>query len=344
MKILHLRERIPWFGGHTGYEQLTGQVRSLQAVRTVTPRQGLLARYSGSAYARLHGRYGRGATSLSELEFRVQRRWQRPDASHVLYLENHFELLESWTDTRRDLVGTIHLPPAVWKPEQRRLLSRLGSALVLYRRDIPFFQQHLGRNRVQFIHHGADVEFFRPSPARISAPPRILYSGVYLRNEAMLARMVERLAAKHADLRFDLLVPVHHRRSPALAPLLRHPAVTWHAGLADGQLRDLYQQSYLMLLPLNDSGANTAVVEALASGLPLVTTDVGGIRDYAGGEIYPLVPNDDDDAMAALVEHYLSNPLWRHETGRRCREFAEQNMAWPLIARKHLEFYQSCCA
>ena len=341
MKILHLRERIPWFGGHSGYEQLTRQVRELQAVHTVSPREGRLARYSGSTYARLRGRYGRGAASLSELEFRLRRRWQRPDASHVLYLENHFELLETWTETRRDVMGTIHLPPAVWKPEQCRLLARLGSALVLYQRDIPFFEQHVGKGRVGFIHHGADVEFFKPAPARIADPPRILYGGVYLRNEPMLVRVLERLVKKTPDLRFDLLVPAHHRGSPALASLLPHPAVTWHAGLNDEQLRDLYQRSYLMLLPMNHSGANTAVVEALTSGLPVATTDVGGIRDYAGGEVFPVVANNDDDAMVALVEQYLANPLWRHETGRRCRAFVEQKMAWPLVAQKHLEFYQT---
>ena len=303
-----------------------------------------MARYSGSTYARLQGRYGRGAASLSELEFRLQRRLQRPAASHVLYLENHFELLESWTGSQRDLVGTIHLPPPVWKPEQCQLLSRLGSALVLYQRDISFFEQHVGKGRVHFIHHGADVAFFKPDPAKICNPPRILYSGVYLRNEPMLVRVLERLVKKLPDLRFDLLVPEHHQHSPALAPLLRHPAVTWHAGLNDEQLRELYQKSYLLLLPMNHSGVNTAVVEALTCGLPVVTTDVGGIRDYAGGEIFPVVPNDDDDAMVALVDQYLANPSLRSETARRCREFVEQKMSWPMVARKHLEFYQTLTA
>lgn len=340
VKLLHLRERIPWFGGHSGYEQVTRYVHELQPVHTVKPREGQLARYAGSTYARLHGRYGRGATSLSEFEFRVQRRLKQPTASHILYLENHFELLASWKTAQRDLAGTIHLPPAIWKPEQCQLLSRLGSALVLYQRDIPFFEQYVGKGRVHFIHHGADVEFFKPAAAKVSQPPRILYSGVYLRNEAMLVRVLEALVKKFPDVRFDLLVPVHHRNSPALAPLLQHPAVTWHAGLNDEQLRELYQKSYLMMLPMNQSGANTAVVEALTSGLPVVTTDIGGIRDYAGGDILPVVPNNDDDAMVSLVGQYLANPQLRNDTARRCREFVERNMAWPLVAQKHLEFYK----
>jgi glycosyltransferase involved in cell wall biosynthesis len=341
LNILHLRERIPWFGGHSGYEQLTRHVALRQPIRTVTPRNGAWARYLGSTYARLHGRYGRGAASLSELEFRVRRRWRKPDACHVLYLENHFELLASWDGFQRDMTGTIHLPPSVWKPGQCQLLSRLGSALVLYQRDLSFFERHVGKNRVHFIHHGADTDFFKPDPARLKTPPRILYGGVYLRNEPMLVRVLERLNKKHPELRFDLLVPQHHRSSPALTPLLHHPAVTWHAGLGDEQLRELYQQSYVMLLPMNDSGANTSIVEALTSGLPVVTTDVGGIRDYGGDEIMPVVPNNDDDAMVALVEQYLGNPGWRDDTARRCRQFAEQKMAWPLVAQKHMEFYQS---
>jgi len=341
VNILHLRERIPWFGSHSGYEQLTQHVHVRQPVRTIIPRPGQIARYLGSTYARLHGRYGRGATSLSELEFRWQRRWSRPQASHILYLENHFELLSTWKQSQRDLTGTIHLPPSVWKPEQCHLLSRLGAACVLYRRDFAFFEKHVGRHRVHFIHHGADTEFFKPDAAQLKSPPRLLYSGVYLRNEPMLVRVIERLLKKSPDLRFDLLVPQHHRHSPALAPLLSHPAVTWHAGLNDEQLRALYQQSYLMLLPMNDSGANTSIVEALSSGLPVVTTDVGGIRDYGGDDILPIVANNDDNAMVALVEQYLSNPGWRNNTARRCRQFAEKKMAWPQVAQRHLDLYRS---
>lgn len=344
MKVLYLRGKIPWFGGHSGYEQLTRHLPPQQKVQTVQPRDGQFARYFGSTYARLQGRYGRGATSLSELEFRWQRWLQRPAASHVLYLENHLELLPGTRKARRDLIGTIHLPPTIWKPEQCEQLSHLDSALVLYERDIQFFEKYVGKGRVRFIHHGADTDFFKSDAAKLQMPPRILYSGVYLRNEAMIVRMVERLAGKFPELRFDLLVPLHHRKSPALAPLLDHPAVTWHAGLNDEELRALYQRSYLMVLPMNHSGANTAVVEAVTSGLPIVTTDVGGIRDYGGGTIFEVVANDDDDAMMGLVEQYLSKPNWRDEISRKCRQFAETSLAWPLVAQKHLQAYRELTA
>ncbi|MGO8696317.1 MAG: glycosyltransferase family 4 protein [Limisphaerales bacterium] len=281
---------------------------------------------------------------MSELEFRFYRRFRRADASHILYLEGHFDLLNSWTNARKDLIGTVHLPAPVWKAEECKLLSRLNLALVLYQRDIPFFEQYLGKGRVQFVHHGVDTEFFKPDLPKLNAAPRILYSGVYLRNEAMLVRVIGQLIKIIPELHFDLLVPQHHRKSAPLAPLINHPAVTWHAGLTDGQLRDLYQKSYLMLLPMTDSGANTAVVEAVASGLPVVTTDVGGIRDYGGGDIFPVVANNDDGAMVALVEQYLANPKWRNGLGRRCRQFAEQTLAWPLIVQKHLEVYQQLIA
>jgi glycosyltransferase involved in cell wall biosynthesis len=95
-----------------------------------------------------------------------------------------------------------------------------------------------------------------------------------------------------------------------------------------------------VLLPMIDSGANTAVVEALACGTPLVTTDVGGIRDYGGGTLYPVVKNDDDDAMVDLIEQYLAKGTWRNEVALACRKFAVSELAWPLIAKRHLETYE----
>ena len=341
MDLLLLRDRIGWFGNHTGYEPLANYFLSAnQPMRIVNPRAGLVVRYAGSAYARLNGNPGQGSASLSELEFRIKRRLLSPAVSHVLYMEHHLYLLKSWIKAPKDFIGTVHLPPSTWDPARMAKLSRLRSAIILYQRDILFFEKQIGEGRVRFIHLGVDTEFFRPAPIISIGARRILYAGVYLRNEPMLVRSVMRLLVRDPDLKFDLLVPLHHRKSPALAPLLNHPAVTWHAGLDDEQLRTLYQQSYLMMLPMNDSGANTAVVEAISSGLPVVTTDVGGIRDYGGGSLFPVVANNDDDAMVDLISQYLDQPSWRYEVSCQCRNFAESTLNWPLIAQKHLQVYQ----
>jgi glycosyltransferase involved in cell wall biosynthesis len=115
----------------------------------------------------------------------------------------------------------------------------------------------------------------------------------------------------------------------------------WHQKLSDDGLRDLICSSKVLLLPMNDSGANTAIVESLACGTPIVTTDVGGIRDYGGGTVFPVVANNDDDAMVALMEKYLDGAGWRNEIGARGREFAVNALAWQIIAQQHLEAYET---
>jgi glycosyltransferase involved in cell wall biosynthesis len=159
-----------------------------------------------------------------------------------------------------------------------------------------------------------------------------------------VVRVVHQLLALRPEIRFDFLVPLHVRGISALKSLIGHPAITWHAGLSDEELRILYQQAYLLLLPMSASGATTAVVEGLASGLPIVTTNVGGIKDYGGGNIYALVANDDDNEMVALVEQYLSDWNLRAEMGRKCRLFAEAHLSWPAIAKEHVQAYRELVA
>jgi glycosyltransferase involved in cell wall biosynthesis len=128
-------------------------------------------------------------------------------------------------------------------------------------------------------------------------------------------------------------------------PALRQRAdVTWHCGLSDSQLRDLIVSAWIVLLPMNESGANNGVIEALACGTPVVTTDVGGVRDYGGGSVFPVVRNNDDEGMLHLVERYLNNRTWRNEVADRCRHFAVTRLAWPLVAREHLAVYEALAA
>jgi glycosyltransferase involved in cell wall biosynthesis len=340
-QVVFLASNVPWFGSHSGEMAMLPHLSRLTKLKTIIPKETFPRRCIGKLHSMFHGWPPRNQfISFAELHARMQYRNPENTILHLLRSEAHSHFLSVWERPPKTIVGTIHLPVALWPEDYRMAISRLSSAIVYFTSGIEKIGSLMAQPNVKFIHDGVDTDFFMPDLSKLQMPPRILFSGVYLRNESMLVRVVKHLTEKMPEVRFDLLVPQHHRKSPVLAPLLKHPAVTWHAGLNDEELRALYQRSYLMLLPMNDSGANTAVVEAFASGLPVITTDVGGIRDYGGGTIFPVVANDDDDAMIALIEEYLLKSGWRDEIGQKCRRFAEETLAWPLVARKHFQAYQ----
>jgi glycosyltransferase involved in cell wall biosynthesis len=235
-------------------------------------------------------------------------------------------------------IDTIHQPYPIWSNETLRQLSGLHHLLLLSSQDVANFKRHTGAE-IHFIRHGVDTVFFRPGEP--ATPPRFLYNGVHLRNVGMLLRVASEILKRHPDIVIDALVPAHRRVGEKFEKLLKLPNISWHDGLDDQQLLSLYQKAYLLLLPMSQSSANTAVVEALSCGLPIVTTDVGGVRDYGGGTAYPIVANDDDEAMMGLVGRYLDEPAFRKEIASASRQFAVEKLSWPVIAGEHKILYEN---
>jgi len=332
-------------GPHTGHETLFRDLALFTDVIEIRPKRNLFSRLLGKSIGLLK-RYGHRDQSCTcaELFFDLARR-KSNSIGHLSSVEAHFPYLHS--KSRRDprLCGTIHFPLHMSQEANRVTLQRLGAAICFWTRDFERFEKYVGKGRIHFIHHGVDAEFFAPAPEPApAAPPRVLVAGQFLRNFEMLQRVVRRLIELQPQLEYDFLIPEWARKREGLSELFQFPQIHWHAGLSEVQLRDRYRQSYIHLLPMKDSGANNAIVESLACGLPVITTDVGGIRDYGGGSTYPIVANDDDDAMIGLVEQYLSRPDWRNEIGASCRRFAEENLAWPLIAQRHFRVFQELAA
>ena len=339
--MLFLTSSIGGPGRFQGYRQLIGHLCHNGDCSVVTPKALLRERILGAAYCRLHGWPDRNSHAAAA-EFWFSRRFDKrrnERTAHILAGEYHLHFLDRWPKAPKELIYTLHFPPSRWNGEMRARLKRLSSAIVLYQKDIAFFEEHVGKGRVHFVRHGVNSDFFTPGETPGTTNLRLVFAGHYLRNTEMLFRVVTRLHTAHPQLRFDFLVPMPYRSSPGLESLLHHPAVQWHANLDDTQVREVFRSALLVLLPVNDSGANNAVVESLSCGTPLVTTDVGGIRDYGGDSIFPLVRNNDDDAMVALVERYLAEPAWRRSVGEASRRFAEEELSWNVVAREHAKAY-----
>lgn len=351
MKIYYLTDTWPWFGEHQCYGRLVHYIRQIEPhTKEVSIKHDLLHRIIGRTYSFVNGYLQRRDSVFAAAEYKFLRSCLKDivpsDIYHILFFDNHYPMFERWDKTLPNVIGTVHLPLGRKHPVlMEKNLRRLSSAITMYNEGVEYFEKYVGEGRVKFIHYGVDTDFFHPTSGRkfqAADPKYLFFTGHNGRNFAMLKRVAEKLLELKPDLHFDILMPRGYGRE--LECLTAHARITWHEGLSESEVRGLYQNSYLLLMPMNDSGVNTAIVEGMACGLPIVTTDIGGIRDYGGGSIYPVVKNDDDDAMIALVEQYLASPDWRDEIGRKCREFAEQKLAWPLVAQKHLEAYRELIA
>jgi glycosyltransferase involved in cell wall biosynthesis len=95
----------------------------------------------------------------------------------------------------------------------------------------------------------------------------------------------------------------------------------------------------------NVDGLPNALLEALASGRPVVASRVAGIPDVVrDGDSGLLVPEKDASALRSALERLSADPGERERLGRAARAFAEQHLSWAAAARTFEEAYAQAAA
>lgn len=152
----------------------------------------------------------------------------------------------------------------------------------------------------------------------------------------------------------DLLLEVFRQRLRGRAELVLvtrsavppEEGVVVHNDVAPNspKLRELFATCDVFTLPTRADCYSIVCMEALAAGMPLVATDVGGISDLVrNGETGYLVTVDDRDSIGDALEKLVENPARRAEMGRACREEAERRFDARRNARELFEFVRSRC-
>jgi glycosyltransferase involved in cell wall biosynthesis len=104
-----------------------------------------------------------------------------------------------------------------------------------------------------------------------------------------------------------------------------------------------YRSGDVFALSSEFDNSPNAVLEAMASGLPVVATDVGGVRGLigSGGAV---VRRGDAAALAAALERYLTDPIEARFAGLQNRRAAASEFSWPASARQLLAVYERAIA
>ena len=107
----------------------------------------------------------------------------------------------------------------------------------------------------------------------------------------------------------------------------------------------LLAASDLFVLPSLWEGLPMALLEGMATGLPVIATDVAGSRQVVvPGESGMLVPAGDPRALASAMTHLLDDDAERNRLGRAARERVEAEFSAARQAVRHAEAYEASLA
>ena len=189
--------------------------------------------------------------------------------------------------------------------------------------------------RPRLLPHGVDLDAFPATSPPASEPTQLLAVGRFVAKKGF-ATLLAAVARVERPLHLRLVGdgPLRAALVDDVRRLGLDARVTVEARRAHDSLPACYAAADVVVVPSvvdasgDRDGLPNVVLEAMASGRPVVASDVGaiatGVRDGVTGR---LVPPDDRDALAAAITELVDRPDLRRALGVRAREVAERDFA-----------------
>lgn len=197
--------------------------------------------------------------------------------------------------------------------------------------------------RADVIPNGVDTDYYKAKKVAKKVPPRVMYGVTnfeWLQNieavDELLKEVWPYIHKKMPDAKLWLVGRMIPQRFVELAHAREDIEIS--ESIADA--RDAYGSASLMVTPIRSSGGTRLkVLEAMASGLPIVSTSngVAGLGLIAGK--HALI-SDSGRGMAKLAIKLLEDEKLRHKIGEAGRMFVKENYDWKEVVKLHDKIYK----
>jgi len=265
---------------------------------------------------------------------------------HYLYPENTwFNPPERKGDPA--LIITAHQPVESLKnrwdskgmEQMQAAISRASAIVTVGPNEVDFLSEKAPKATVTFIPHGIDTQWFRPPvPAEFDSVKEsmrdFLTMGSWLRDFGVWASVVEEAAKRKLGFRFSIRAAGREFETAlgSLSPMARKSVLVLDR-MSDLELRQCYWSHRGVFLPLQAATANNAVLESLACGIPLITTDLMATKAYTKGSAITFANGDISgicDGLGSLKESEFSRRLSEKGLSQ-----VANSLSWEKILRQY---------
>jgi starch synthase len=172
--------------------------------------------------------------------------------------------------------------------------------------------------KVHVVAPGVDLDQWFPGSRKQSDKPQLLFVGADFDRKG--GRLLLDVYRRHLRDECDLHVVTRYA-------IAQEPGVHVHTNMkvGDRRLRELYQECDALVLPTLADCFSMAALEAMACGLPVVISAVGGIPEIViDGQTGMLIDPGSGDSLLQAIRAIIASPALRRQLGRAGRRRAEQ--------------------
>ena len=238
-------------------------------------------------------------------------------------------------DKRRPkIIATYHQHPEVLQSlVEKEVIANLDCVTLVSPEQIPFFEAFLPMDKIRVILHGIDTHYFRPATRpKDNGTFRCITVGHYLRDYGVVREVAERLK-DDSNIEFDIV----SARTTGVEDL---PNVRVYKDIDDARLLSLYQQADILFLPLLQCTANNALLEGMACGLPVVSSDLLSVKSYVPSKHTILIKDNDSKQFVDAILHLVQDKHERHAMAIAARKRAEE-LDWRNVVMQYEDLYST---
>ncbi len=204
------------------------------------------------------------------------------------------------------------------------------------------FSLHPGQ--IQVVHNGVDLVQFRPRPEMTRRPGRIMATAsadVPLKGLSYLLQAVAQLKPEFPEIHLVVLgrPKKNGPTSRLIAQLDLKDSVRFINSLSEQEIAQEYSKASLAVTPSLYEGFGLPAAEAMACGVPLVSSTGGALPEVVGDSALK-VPPGDSEALAEAIKKLFLDPELAARLGNAGRTRMEKHFSWTQAAERTVDIYR----
>ena len=233
-----------------------------------------------------------------------------------------------------------------------RWCVKMNQQVVTVGEDLADQVRHLvpdHRKRIKVIPNGVDKKFWSiQKEATFVSSITVIGNLIASKQVDVVIRAFEALI--DLDNRLRLVIIGAGPEMKRLSALAHHLAigerVVFTGQIPPNEVAEQLSRSSMLVLASKSEGRPNVVLEAMAAGVPVVASDIGGVRELIGNnERGLLFPVGDAGQLAERIKSIVVNPDFGSCIAIRASQWLrEQDLSWERTAQRYSELYHQVIA